>query len=192
MSARDTLIMGAPLEPVIIAEQGGLVVAEHGAAVLLIDRGNRVVEITAYVLIVLTLVFGGFGAVSIVDSVTDGRSSVPITLGTILLAVGVSAAVVAGFMIRSAYRIRRRALSTFTPLAVFDRAQRVYRDGADQAVAPLDQVRFERRMQMTSSSPQLVAVTPWGTHILKRGNPFGGGIGRVDEVLNDMVQGRTL
>ncbi len=146
--------MGAPLEPVIIAEQGGLVVAEHGAAVLLIDRGgNRVVEITAYVLIVLTLVFGGFGAVSIVDSVTDGRSSVPITLGTILLAVGVSAAVVAGFMIRSAYRIRRRALSTFTPLAVFDRAQRVYRDGADQAVAPLDQVRFERRMQMTSSSP---------------------------------------
>ncbi|MCV7153350.1 hypothetical protein H7I57_19370 [Mycobacterium pyrenivorans] len=77
-------------------------------------------------------------------------------------------------------------------MAVFDRAQRVYRDGADQAVAPLDQVRFERRMQMTSSSPQLVAVTPWGTHILKRGNPFGGGIGRVDEVLNDMVQGRTL
>ena len=51
-------------------------------------------------------------------------------------------------------------------------------------IAPLDQVRFERRVQLTSSSPKLVALTPRGTHVLERGNPFGGGIGILDQVHN--------
>ncbi|PQP44186.1 hypothetical protein JN086_04720 [Mycolicibacterium austroafricanum] len=70
---------------------------------------------------------------------------------------------------------------------MFDRAQRIYRDGAGEVVAPLDQVRFERRLQLTSSSPKLVAVSPCGDRVLKRGNPFGGGIGDLDQVLNAVV-----
>jgi hypothetical protein len=52
-------------------------------------------------------------------------------------------------------------------------------------VLPLDQVRFQRKMQPGSSSPKLVAVLPGGaSRVLKRGNPFDGGIGDVDRVLN--------
>ncbi|MCV7127935.1 hypothetical protein H7I42_11525 [Mycolicibacterium vanbaalenii PYR-1] len=72
---------------------------------------------------------------------------------------------------------------------MFDRAQQTYRDGGGAVIAPLDQVRFERRMQLTSSSPKLVAVTPYGERIIKRGNPFGGSIGDLDQVLNDVVHG---
>jgi len=36
----------------------------------------------------------------------------------------------------------------------------------------MDHVRFARRLQIGLSSPKLVAVTPGGTHVLKRGNPF--------------------
>ena len=50
-------------------------------------------------------------------------------------------------------------------------------------MVPLDQVRFVRKLQIGSSSPKLVAITPGGTKVLKRGNPFDGGIGNVDEVL---------
>jgi hypothetical protein len=32
-------------------------------------------------------------------------------------------------------------------------------------------------------------MTPGGTHVLKRGNPFDGGIGGVDEVLTAVVRG---
>ena len=176
--------MASPTEPVIIAEQGALVVAEQGTMVLLIDRGNRATEIIAYVLVVFTWVFGGFGLVSILDS----ASPVPAALSAILLAIGLSAAVVAGLFIRSAYRTRRRALTSFTPMVVIDRAQQVYRDQVGESAVPLDQIRFERRMQVMSSSAKLVVVTPWGTRVLKRGNPFGGGIGRVDEVLNDVLK----
>jgi len=38
-------------------------------------------------------------------------------------------------------------------------------------------------MQLGSSSPKLVALVPGGVRVLKRGNPFDGGIGNVDEVL---------
>jgi hypothetical protein len=52
----------------------------------------------------------------------------------------------------------------------------------------LDQVRFARKFQIGSSSPKLVALTPGGTHVLKRGNPFDGGIGNVDEVLTASIR----
>jgi hypothetical protein len=32
-------------------------------------------------------------------------------------------------------------------------------------------------------------LTPGGTKVLKRGNPFDGGIGNVDEVLSSVVRG---
>jgi hypothetical protein len=52
----------------------------------------------------------------------------------------------------------------------------------------LDQVRFARKFQIGSSSPKLVALTPGGAKVLKRGNPFDGGIGNVDEVLTAAVR----
>ena len=52
----------------------------------------------------------------------------------------------------------------------------------------LDRVRFARKFQIGSSSPKLVAVTPGGTQVLKRGNPFDGGIGNIDEVLTATIQ----
>lgn len=181
--------MVPPTEPVVIAEQGGLVVAEQGAAILIIDRGNGPVEIVAYVMVVITLVFGGFGAVWIVHTTGDTPSSFPAFLGATLLIIAIAAGLIGGLLINSRRRTRRRPLSTFTPVAIIDRVQRVYRDHSGRFVVPLDQVRFERRMQLTSSSPKLVAVTPSGTHLLKRGNPFGGGIGRIDEVLNGILLG---
>ncbi|KAA0084761.1 hypothetical protein CIW52_10325 [Mycolicibacterium sp. P9-64] len=62
-------------------------------------------------------------------------------------------------------------------------------DADGVAVAPLHQVRFERRTQLTSSSPMLVAVTPAGAFTLKRGNPFNGGLGNLDDVLTAAVFG---
>jgi hypothetical protein len=53
----------------------------------------------------------------------------------------------------------------------------------------LDQVRFARKFQIGSSSPKLVAVTPGGTKVLKRGTPFDGGQGNVDELLTAVVRG---
>jgi hypothetical protein len=128
-------------------------------------------------------VCAGFGAVSLF------AAGVPVAVSVVLLLVGLAFGAGMLFGVRSIRRRRRAPLSAFTATAVFDRAHRVYRDGAGAPVAPLDQVRFERRMQATSSSAMLVVVTPAGARVLKRGNPFGGGVGNLDQVLTAVVFG---
>ncbi len=179
-------MVAAPLEPVILAEQGGLVVAERGAEILVVDRGNGPSEIVAFVLVIIALVFSVFG----VGSLLSAGSAVSRTLSVAILALGICCG---GALVRTVATLNARQLrplTSFQPVAVFDRARRIYRDGAGEIVAPLDQVQFERRMQWTSSSPKLVAVTPSGVRTLKRGNPFGGGIGVLDRVLDDVVHRR--
>jgi hypothetical protein len=76
------------------------------------------------------------------------------------------------------------AVAEWGPLVVVvDRARRLYVDADGVVVAPLEQVRFQSRTQLTSSSPMLVAVTPDGVRTLKRGNPFNGGLGNLEAVL---------
>ena len=181
--------MTSPGGPRIIAEQGGLVVAEDGAHVLVIDRGSGLTQIAAFVLLVIALVFGGFGIVSMVMTARGGEGDPPLLLGLVILAVGVVAATALAYTVRSLRRIRSAPLSDFVPVAVFDRGDGTYRDGVGQVVGRLDQVRFEKQMQIGSSSPKLVAVTPHGTYVLKRGNPFGGRIHGMDAVLSTAIFG---
>ncbi len=171
----------------ILAEQGGLVIAEDGAHVVVIDRGSGLTQIAAFVLLVLTVVFVCFGIVSTALALRENPADPPLVAGLVILAIGAGAAAALAFTVRSLRRIRSAPLSDFVPVAVFDRTAGTYRDRAGQVVGRLDQVRFEKRMQIGSSSPKLVAVTPRGTYILKRGNPFGGGIGDMDAVLSTAI-----
>ena len=52
-------------EPRVLGEVGGLVVAERGALVLVVDRRSGPPAVLAFVAGVVALVFGGFGAVSL-------------------------------------------------------------------------------------------------------------------------------
>ncbi|WP_234811667.1 hypothetical protein [Mycolicibacterium canariasense] len=169
--------MTEPPQPQVLAEHGGLVIAERGPEVLVIDRGSGATEIATFVVAILTLVCVGFGMVALFTP------ELPIGVGIGFLGVGLAFGTEVVFLVRSIRRRRGAPLNTFTPVAVFDRALGTYRGGAGGPIVPLDQVRVERRMRATSSSAMLVAVTPSGTRILKRGNPFGGGIGNLDQVL---------
>lgn len=178
----------APGEPRILREVGGLVIAEDGPRVLVVDRGNGPPAILAFVAGVLALVFGGFGAVSLV-AIGMGHVGPPVGPCVALLTIGLAAAAVTLAIVRRIRRTRSLPLTSYRPVAVFDRSSGIYFDGDGRAVAPLDSVTFHRRMQIGSSSPKLVAQTPDGTHVLLRGNPFTGGLGDLDAVLAGAVHG---
>jgi hypothetical protein len=177
------------VEPRILREVGGLVIAEAGPLVLVVDRGNGPPAVLAFVAGVLALVFGGFGAVTLAASAAGHDTDLPVGLSTGLLAAGLGAATLAVATVRRIRRTRKIPVSGFRPVAVFDRAARVYLDSDGRAVAPLDAVTFRRQMQIGSSSSKLVAQTPTGTHVLVRGNPFTGGLGDLDTVLTTAVHG---
>ncbi|MDT5153314.1 MAG: hypothetical protein QOI01_5047 [Mycobacterium sp.] len=154
------------MESRIVAEVGGLAVAEHGTLVLLVDRGTGPLATRAFVIGVLALVVGGYGAVALTLAAT-GSATLPWWIGAIFLIVGV---VFGGAVIAVVSRIRdarARPLGSYRPDAVFDRARRVYLDAGGAGVAR----------------------TPSGTRILKRGNPFNGGIGDLHTVLIGLLFG---
>lgn len=172
----------------VIAETSRLVVAEDGPNVLVIDRGSGPMQILVFVLLVVAAVFGGFGLATLVMTASGTDSGVPAATSAALLGVGVLAGAGVVLSARSSRRRRRAPLDSFPPAAVFDRSRRIFIDADGHTVAPLDQVRIERRMQIGSSSPKLVALTPFGEWVLLRGNPFGGSIGNLDEVLTDVLR----
>ncbi|QRY49563.1 hypothetical protein [Mycolicibacterium septicum] len=178
--------MTQPAQHRVLADIGGTVVAEQGPLVVVIDRGTGPLATTAFVLGVLAVVFGGFGAVML----AIGRAQMPTWVSGLFLIAGVAFAAATLAAVRRIKANNRRPLADYRPVAVLDRARGVLAEADGTVLAPLDQVRFERRMQLGSSSPKLVASTPNGDRILKRGNPFTGGIGTLDEVLTVVVHGR--
>jgi hypothetical protein len=170
----------APSE--VLADTGGLVVTDDGRRVLVLDRRTGALAILPFVLGVLTLVVGGFGLVAVVIGVPSRA------LGGGFLAVGFLLAAATYAVARKIRSRRGQPVHECRPVAVIDRKLGLFSYGGG-AIVQLDQVRFARKWQIGSSSPKLVAVTPGGTHVLKRGNPFDGGIGDVDEVLSAVARG---
>jgi hypothetical protein len=170
--------MTTPTEARVLADTGGLVVTDDGRRVLVFDRGTGALAVTAFVLGIVAFILIGFGAVALF-----GLSAV---VGAAFLALGVVVAVGAGLAVRTFRRRRAQPLNACKSVAVIDRKLGLF-SYAGGAILPLDRVRFERRMQLGSSSPKLVALLPGSTRVLKRGNPFDGGIGDIDQVLNAAV-----
>jgi hypothetical protein len=170
--------MTTPAGSQILADTGGLVVTDDGRRVLVFDRNTGGLAVTAFVFGIVALVLLGFGVVA-----SFALSKV---VGACFLAAGVAVAVGALVAFRAFRRRRTRPLHECRSVAVIDRKLGLF-SYAGGAVLPLDQVRFQRRMQLGSSSPKLVAVLPRSTRVLKRGNPFDGGIGDVDQVLTAAV-----
>lgn len=170
----------ATAETRILADTGGLVVSDDGRRVLVIDRGTGALSVLAFVLGMFTLVVVGFGCVALVSGVPSSA------LGAIFLAVGLVFAAVTFVVVRKIRRRRTQPLHECRPVGVLDRKLGLF-SYCGGAVVALDQVRFARKFQIGSSSPKLVAITPGGTKVLKRGNPFDGGVGNVDEVLTAVV-----
>ena len=174
--------MTAPAEAKVLIDTGGLVVTDDGRRVNLFDRCTGGLATTAFVLGIVVLVVGGFGAVAMVINVPS------VELGAVFVAIGVGLAVVLYVVVRKILARRSQPLHSCRSVAVIDRKLGLFSYGGG-AIVPLDQVQFARRMQIGSSSPKLVALTPGGTKVLKRGNPFDGGLGNVDKILNAVVRG---
>jgi len=174
--------MSAPSEPRVLADTGGLVVTDDGRRVLVIDRGTGALSVLAFVLGVLALVVGGFGCVALIAGIPSRA------LGATFLAVGFVFAAAAFAVVHKIRRRRGQPLHECRPVGVLDRKLGLF-SSCGGAVMSLHQVRFARKCQIGTSSPKLVAVTPGGTKVLKRGNPFDGGVGNVDEVLAAVVSG---
>jgi hypothetical protein len=110
-------------------------------------------------------------------------------VGAAFLGVGVLLAALLAVAVRKFRQRRHQPLHSCRSVAVLDCKLGLFSYGGG-AIVLIDQVQFARGIQIGSSSPKLVAITPGGVKVLKRGNPFDGGVGKVDEVLTAAFRAR--
>lgn len=170
--------------PGVLADTGRFVVTEDGPRVLVIDRGRGPSELTTFALVMITLICGFSGVVSLFYAATRSLAGSSVVVGSVLLVVGLVAGGAMLIAARSLRATRLTPLSELQPVAVFDRERREYLDGDGQTVAPLDDVGFRRH---GSAAANLVVTTPAGERVLLRGSLFSGAVGNLDEVLTAAV-----
>ena len=117
-------------ETQILADTGGLVVTDDGRRVLVFDRCTGALAVLAFVLGVLTLVVGGFGAVALFAGVPSR------TVGAVFAAVGLLFAAMTFAVVRKIRRRRGQPLHECRPVAVIDRKLGIFSYGGG-AVVPL-------------------------------------------------------
>ncbi len=131
-------------------------------------------------------VFGGFGAATLALTATGG-TVLPWRLSAIFLLVGLGFAGAALGVVGRIRSARARPLSGYRPVAMFDRARRLFVDADDVVVAPLDQVRFQQPDTAHLEFPDAGRGDTGRSPNLKRGNPFNGGLGNLEAVLTAAV-----
>ncbi len=165
----------------ILVNTGGLVVTDDGRKVVLLDRGTGLLSNLIVVLALATLAAIAVGVWNLVN-----YNPAP---GWGLIAAGVVLALITNKVVLT-YRTRRKApLPERRTVAVLDRKLNLF-SYSGGAITALDQVSFIRRPQLNSTAAKLVALTPGGKKVLMRGYRLDGGIGRTDELLNTIAQGR--
>lgn len=104
-------------------------------------------------------------------------------LGIILLALGILFALIFWRIITYRKKINAIPVNELKSICIIDLAANNLLDGQQNVLAPLDEVILTRKMQFTSSSPELVLKWNKNTLTLVQGNPFSGGIAAVENIL---------
>ncbi len=104
-------------------------------------------------------------------------------LGLILLGLGVLFAVIFWRVFAYRKKVNAKPVTELKCICIIDLNNNTLLDGQQNILASLDQVILTRKMQLTSSSKQLVLQWNKNSLTIVEGNPFSGGIDAVEEVL---------
>ena len=104
-------------------------------------------------------------------------------LGIILTATGVLFSLIFWRVLVYRKKVNAKPVNELKCICIVDLNNKTLLDDQQNIMAPLNQVILTRKMQITSSSKQLVLQWNKNTLTLVEGNPFSGGIAAVEEVL---------
>lgn len=164
-----------------LAESSGTVLHESGNKLYISKRPAEWTSTFLFVTGLLALIVWVNGLVQFfVIEKKDTESS---SLGTILIAIAVVVSIV--FWRVWMYRKKVRAIppNELKNTLTFDFETNNLLDDQQNILTPLSQARLIRKMQLTSSSPELIISWDRGSLSIAKGNPFSGGIAKIENVL---------
>lgn len=164
----------------ILAESSGTVLCEDGQKLYLCKRAAAWTPVFLFVCGLLAIILLGNGIVR--WFVLRGDEAGSSTASVIFVLTGLLFVLI--FLRVWAYhkKIRSVAPQLSNAFIVFDRENNTLVSG-QQLLCSLDKAYLGRKMQLSSSSPELLLYWPGGSVSLVRGNPFSGGIASIEKAL---------
>ncbi|HEV7782410.1 MAG TPA: hypothetical protein VGO58_14145 [Chitinophagaceae bacterium] len=169
-----------------LAESSGTVIYEDGKRLYISKRPAQWTTVFLFVTGLLSLILLINGVIQLFTQATG--SSKP---GIILVGIAVFFALV--FWRVSLYHKKVSAIPPheLQHIAIVDLENNNLLDAQQNVLTPLDQAWLTRKMQISSSSPELIISWGRGSLSIVKGNPFSGGIARIERaLLSKGIRGR--
>lgn len=164
-----------------LTASSGIALYEEGNKVYVTKSGAGATATILFVtgLLAFLLLINGILQLTTFKDQVPGASK----LGYILLGLGLLFAII--FWQVRAYQNKAKAAppETLQHVCIFDFETNNLLTGQQQVISPINQAYLTRKMQLTSSSPELLVCWNGGSLSLVKGNPFSGGIGDIEKVL---------
>ena len=113
----------------------------------------------------------------------DEQYTISQNFGLILLGAGVLFALIFWRVLVFRKKVNAKPVAELKHICIIDLTANTLLDGQQNLLAPLTEVRLMRKMQITSSSPELKLTWNRGSLTIVQGNPFSGGVSAVEDAL---------
>jgi uncharacterized membrane protein len=166
-----------------LAASSGTILYENENRLYLVKRPAGWIATSLFVTGLLALILLANGLMQFF--VFEMQPHLKSILGITLLVLGILCTLI--FWRIMAYRKKINAIPVkeLMCICIIDLAANNLLDGQQNLLAPLENVHLTRKMQFTSSSPELVLKWNKKTLSIVQGNPFSGGISAVEKALID-------
>ncbi len=165
-----------------LAASSGTVIYEDGNKLHISKRPANWTSTFLFVtgLLAFILLVNGVLQLTVFKEQLNGSSTIGMAL------IGIGALVIILFWRVWAYRKKARAIPPhqLENIAILDLGNNTLLDGQQNILTPLNQAYLIRKMQITSSSPELILYWNGGSLSIVKGNPFSGGVAAIEKVLS--------
>lgn len=164
-----------------LAASSGTVIYEDSNKLYICKKPATWTSVFLFVTGLLTLIMLVNGVLQLVSFGTDSIGSSKI--GIVLIGIAVFFAIVFWRVRLYQKKVNATPLQQLKNICIFDFDSNHLLDGQQKILTPINQVWLIRKMQLTSSSPELLVCWNGGSISIIKGNPFSGGIAEIEKIL---------
>jgi len=164
-----------------LAESSGTVVYENENKLYIAKKPAQWTSTALFVTGLIAFILFANGILQLFAITTQFPSSR--TIGIVATGLGILFAIIFWRIIAYRKKINASPVNEMKWICIIDLTGNNLLDGQQNMLAPLAEVQLSKKMQFTSSSPEL--VLKWDKHVLSlvEGNPFSGGIAEIEKAL---------
>jgi hypothetical protein len=164
-----------------LAESSGIVIHEAGNKLYISKRPANWTSTFLFVtgLLAFILLVNGVLQLVVFKNQVTGSSKI----GIILILIAVFFIILFWRVQVYQKKVRAIPLHELKNIGIFDFESNNLLDGQQNILTPINQAYLMRKMQLSSSSPELIVHWSGGSLSIVRGNPFSGGIAGIEKLL---------